>query len=105
VIVLHGNGTLTISAPKCINIQSEQINIIAKKDLHLQAETEMTVSSGGTLTAQVKKETSVSAKEGIKTAAKQIETTVETSVKLQATDVDVNAGGKVNITGADVNVV
>ena len=105
VVVLHGNGTLTISAPKCINIQSEQINIIAKKDLHLQAETEMTVSSGGTLTAEVKEETTVSLKKGIKTEAKQIETTVETSVKLQATDVEVAATGKVNITGADVNVV
>ncbi len=105
VIVLHGDGTLTISAPKCINIQSEQINIIAKKDLHLQAEAEMTVTSGGTLTAQVKEETSISVKEGIKTQAKEIETTVETSVKIKATDVDIAAGGKVNITGADVNVV
>jgi uncharacterized protein involved in type VI secretion and phage assembly len=105
VIVLHGNGTITISAPKCINIQSEQINIIAKKDLHVGAETEMTVSSGGTLTVEVKEETSLTVQEGIKTQAKEIETIVETSVKLQATDVDIAAKGTVDITGADVNVV
>ncbi len=105
VIMLHGNGTITISAPTCINIQSEQINIIAKKDLHLGAETEMTVTSRGTLTAQVKEETSVTIEKGLKTQAKEIQTTVETSVKLQAIDVDIAAGGKVNITGADVNVV
>jgi uncharacterized protein involved in type VI secretion and phage assembly len=104
-VVLHGDGTLTISAPKSITIQSEQVQIVAKKDLHLVAGEALEVSSGGRLNAEVKEESTVSLKGGLKTQAKSVETTVDTQLKIQSGDVEVNASGKVNITGADVNVV
>ena len=104
-VVLHGDGTLTISAPKRITIQSEQVQIVAKKDLHLVAGKALEVSSGGTLKAEVAAESTVSLKGGIKTQAKSMETTVDAQLKIQSGEVAVNASGKVNITGADVNVV
>jgi len=104
-VVLHGDGTLTISAPKSITIQSEQVQIVAKKDLHLVAGKALEVSSGGTLNAEVKEAATISLKGGLKKQAKAMETTVDTHLKIQSGEVGVNASGKVNITGADVNVV
>jgi hypothetical protein len=85
------------TAPKAITIQFEQVQIVAKNDSHLETGKVLKVSSGDMLSTEVKKENTTSLKQGLKTQAREIETTADTHLKIES--------GKVNITGADIHLI
>ncbi len=103
-VTLNGDGTMTISAPDKINIQSKEINIIADEKATIKGTNSVTIGSKE-VSVDGSSKTTINSKAKVAIGAPSLELEGSTQLKLQSTGIiDVEGTTMTNLKGGMLNL-
>ncbi|WMJ71881.1 phage baseplate assembly protein V [Cytophagaceae bacterium ABcell3] len=102
-IVLNGDGSMTISAPDKIDIQSKEINIVAEKQVSIEGKNKVEVGSQEVAIDGTTK-TTVNSSSKVEIGAASVEVEGKAQLKLQSAMVDMDGTAMTNVKGGLLNL-